>query len=157
MEARRREKDEQHLYLTAKIITDDSFARHSGFDLASFDEKNLPATDLAAFRVLKTETFATFKSRIAAYHKINERDFRLWVLVNRQNKTVRPDVPILEENNNQSEYYQQIFKARTDHQQWTISETTWPPERMTSGFTSTTTPMSRSSMHYMPIPTTLPS
>jgi ubiquitin carboxyl-terminal hydrolase 7 len=102
MEARRREKDEQHLYLTAKIITDDSFARHSGFDLASFDEKNLPATDLAAFRVLKTETFAVFKSRIAAFHKINERDFRLWVLVNRQNKTVRPDVPILEENNNQS-------------------------------------------------------
>lgn len=102
MEARRREKDEQHLYLTAKIITDDSFARHSGFDLASFDDKNLPATDLATFRVLKQETYATFKQRIAAFHKIDPNSFRLWVLVNRQNKTIRPDVPISEDNANQS-------------------------------------------------------
>ena len=104
MEARRREKDEQHLYLTAKIITDDSFARHSGFDLASFDDKNLPATDLATFRVLKQETYATFKQRIAAFHKIDPNSFRLWVLVNRQNKTIRPDVPISEDNANQSKY-----------------------------------------------------
>lgn len=104
LEARRREKDEQHLYLTAKIITDESFSRHTGFDLASFDDKNLPATELATFRVLKQEDFATFKRRIASYYKINERDFRLWVLVNRQNKTVRPDVPILDDNNGHSKH-----------------------------------------------------
>ncbi|KAL7419595.1 ubiquitin-specific protease ubp15 [Cryptotrichosporon argae] len=94
VEAKRRERDEQHLYLTAKVITDDIFSRHQGFDLASFDDKNLPSTELPTFRVLKTETYATFKQRIAAFFKIHERDFRLWVLVNRQNKTIRPDVPI---------------------------------------------------------------
>jgi ubiquitin carboxyl-terminal hydrolase 7 len=122
MEARRREKDEQHLYLTAKvritsrntesgqankfalqIITDDTFQRHQGFDLASFDDKNLPATELPQFRVLKTETYTTFKARVADYFKIPQNEFRLWVLVNRQNKTIRPDVPIPEQDGHQSE------------------------------------------------------
>jgi ubiquitin carboxyl-terminal hydrolase 7 len=102
LEAKRREKDEQHLYLTAKVISDEIFARHQGFDLASFDDKNLPATELPTFRVLKTETFLTFKQRIASFFKVSERDFRLWVLVNRQNKTVRPDVPIHDNDNGQS-------------------------------------------------------
>jgi ubiquitin carboxyl-terminal hydrolase 7 len=103
MEAKKREKDEQHLYLTAKIITDDLFSKHEGFDLASFDDKNMGATDLPTFRVLKDETYAKFKQRIATYFKIAERDFRLWVLVNRQNKTIRPDVPIQESDHPQSE------------------------------------------------------
>ena len=103
MEAKRREKDEQHLYLTAKVITDDVFGHHQGFDLASFDDKNLPATDLDTFRVLKTETYFTFKQRIASFYKIPERDFRLWVLVNRQNKTIRPDTPIHDSDSTQSE------------------------------------------------------
>jgi ubiquitin carboxyl-terminal hydrolase 7 len=73
--------------------------------MASFDEKNLPATELPTFRVLKTETFYTFKQRIATYFKITERDFRLWVLVNRQNKTIRPDVPIHDGDNGQSKLH----------------------------------------------------
>ena len=62
LEAKRREKDEQHLYLTAKVITDDIFSRHQGFDLSSFDDKNLPATELPTFRVLKTENFLHFQT-----------------------------------------------------------------------------------------------
>jgi ubiquitin carboxyl-terminal hydrolase 7 len=108
LEAKRREKDEQHLYLTAKVITDDIFSRHQGFDLASFDDKNLPATELPTFRVLKTENFLTFKQRIAQYFKIPEREFRLWVLVNRQNKTIRPDTPIHDSDNSQSEFEEQL-------------------------------------------------
>jgi len=99
LEAKRREKDEQHLYLTAKIITDEHYSRHEGFDLASFDDKNIPPTELPTFRIQKTETFSTFKQRIAGYFKLPEKDFRLWVLVNRQNKTIRPDVPIHEADN----------------------------------------------------------
>ncbi|WVO13321.1 hypothetical protein L204_100935 [Cryptococcus depauperatus] len=102
LEARKKEKDEQHLYLTAKVITDEIFSRHQGFDLASFEDKNIPATDLPNFRVLKNETYATFKQRIATYFKIPERDFRMWVLVNRQNKTIRPDVPIHESESSQT-------------------------------------------------------
>ncbi|EJD52931.1 cysteine proteinase [Auricularia subglabra TFB-10046 SS5] len=95
-ENKRREKEEQHLFLTAKIITDDSFAQHQGFDLASFDEKHWPPSELPAFRVLKTEPYFTFKRRVAQHFSIPEQQMRLWVLVNRQNKTIRPDVPIPE-------------------------------------------------------------
>ncbi|KAJ6502615.1 hypothetical protein C8R45DRAFT_977205 [Mycena sanguinolenta] len=96
LEAKKREREEQHLFLTAKVITDESFARHEGFDLATFDEKNWPPSDLPSFRVLKQETYSTFKSRVAQHFNYPESQVRLWVLVNRQNKTVRPDTPIPE-------------------------------------------------------------
>lgn len=96
LEAKRREREEQHLFLTAKVITDETFARHEGFDLASFDEKNWPPSDLPSFRVLKQETYPVFKSRVAQHFHYPENQIRLWVLVNRQNKTVRPDTHIPE-------------------------------------------------------------
>ncbi|KAH7107494.1 cysteine proteinase [Auriculariales sp. MPI-PUGE-AT-0066] len=95
-ENKRREKEEQHLFLTAKIITDESFSKHDGFDLATFDEKHWPATELPSFRILKTEPYPVFKGRISKTFNIPENQIRLWVLVNRQNKTVRPDVPVPE-------------------------------------------------------------
>jgi ubiquitin carboxyl-terminal hydrolase 7 len=113
LEAKKREREEQHLFLTAKVchwrlpsllsssrfvqvITDDTFAQHEGFDLATFDEKNWPPSELPSFRVLKSETYSTFKSRVAQHFNYPESQVRLWVLVNRQNKTVRPDTHIPE-------------------------------------------------------------
>ena len=43
-----------------------------------------------------TENYSTFKRRIAHHFNYPENQIRLWVLVNRQNKTVRPDTPIPE-------------------------------------------------------------
>ena len=96
MEAKKREREEQHLYLTAKIITDTTFSDHGGFDLATFDESNRPATDLPGFRVLKNEPYSTFKSRVATHISTSRRTRSGYVLVNRQNKTVRPDTHIPE-------------------------------------------------------------
>ncbi|TFY81764.1 hypothetical protein EWM64_g2248 [Hericium alpestre] len=96
IEAKRREREEQHLFLTAKVITDETFTQHEGFDLASFDEKNWPPSELPTFRVLKQETYSTFKTRVAQHFNYPENQIRLWVLVNRQNKTVRPDTHIPE-------------------------------------------------------------
>lgn len=96
IEAKKREREEQHLFLTAKVITDDTFAHHEGFDLATFDEKHWPPSDLPSFRVLKQETYNIFKSRVANHFNLPDNKVRLWVLVNRQNKTVRPDTHIPE-------------------------------------------------------------
>ena len=96
IEAKRKEREEQHLYLTAKVITDDTFGHHEGFDLAQFDERAWPTSDLPTFRVLKSETYQTFKTRVAQHFNYPENQIRLWVLVNRQNKTVRPDTHIPE-------------------------------------------------------------
>ncbi|KAJ7030553.1 hypothetical protein C8F04DRAFT_1222353 [Mycena alexandri] len=92
LEAMKREREQQDSFITAKVVTDDTFSCHEGFDLATFDEKN------PSFRVLKQETFSTFKARVAQHFGYRENQFRLWVIVNRQNKTVRLDVPIPENN-----------------------------------------------------------
>lgn len=79
-----------------QIITDESFQQHQGFDLASFDDKNWPPSELQNFRILKSESYLTFKSRVAQHFSYPESQIRLWVLVNRQNKTVRPDTHVPE-------------------------------------------------------------
>lgn len=86
-----------------QIITDESFAQHQGFDLASFDEKNWPPSELPTLRVLKAESYLVFKRRVAQHFNLPEQQMRLWVLVNRQNKTVRPDTPVPENDANLSE------------------------------------------------------
>ncbi|SCV67019.1 BQ2448_5665 [Microbotryum intermedium] len=93
-EMRKRERDEQHLYLTVKLITDETFSKHQGFDLATFDDRTVAATELPTYRILKAKPYVEFRAEIAHQHGYNPEDIRLWVLVNRQNKTVRPDAPI---------------------------------------------------------------
>ena len=79
-----------------QVITDETFSRHEGFDLASFDEKKWPPSELPTFRVPKTETYNAFKARIAQHFNYPDNQIRLWVLVNRQNGTVRPNTRIPE-------------------------------------------------------------
>ncbi|KAI6124860.1 ICP0-binding domain of ubiquitin-specific protease 7-domain-containing protein [Pisolithus croceorrhizus] len=88
--------EEERLFLTARVITDDTFARHQGFDLATFGEKKWPQSDPSTFRVPKQETYGAFKSRVAARFELPDNKVRLWALTNRANKTVRPDTPIPE-------------------------------------------------------------
>ncbi len=79
-----------------QIVTDETFVKHEGFDLATFDEKNWPPSDLPSFRISKQEIYSVFKARIAQHFNYPESQIRLWVLVNRQNRTVRPDASIHE-------------------------------------------------------------
>jgi ubiquitin carboxyl-terminal hydrolase 7 len=112
-EARKKEREEQHLFLTAKVcffflvqaraswflfqvVTDDTFTNHDGFDLANFDEKSWLPLDLPTFRVPKQENYSTFKRRVAQHFNYPENQIRLWVLIDRANKTVRPEYPIPE-------------------------------------------------------------
>lgn len=100
-EAKRREREEQHLYLTSKIITDDTFRKHQGFDLAAFDDKTggMPAsTGIIAMRVAKNQPYTDFKSQLCHELRLHTEEVRLWVLVNRQNKTVRPDAAVPEDD-----------------------------------------------------------
>ena len=79
-----------------KVVTDRTYARHEGFGLAVFWEDGLSVSGLPTFRVLKQETYSVFKLRVAQRLCYPENQMRLWVLVNRQNKTVRPDMHIPE-------------------------------------------------------------
>ena len=89
-------EEQQHSFVTIKVVTDEAFSRHEDFDLAAFDESNLPLSDLPTFRVPKHETYSVFKHRVAQHFGYPESQIRLWVLINRENKTVRPEVCISE-------------------------------------------------------------
>jgi ubiquitin carboxyl-terminal hydrolase 7 len=96
-EAKRREREEQHLYLGVKAITEATFEQHGGTDLTSFDAN--PDEDPAApryYKMLRTATMAEVVNHIAQDIGQDPRRVRLWIMVNRQNRTIRPDQPVTE-------------------------------------------------------------
>jgi len=90
------EKEAPHLFLAIKVITDESFSHHQGFDLAVFDKENPTLSDPPAFHVPEQTTYRAFKSIVAKHFNYHESRIRFRVLVNRKNKTVRPDARIPE-------------------------------------------------------------
>ncbi|KAF8460666.1 hypothetical protein BDZ91DRAFT_738896 [Kalaharituber pfeilii] len=96
-EAKRREKEEQHLYLQVQVIDNTHFKSHEGFDLAAWDDTDgEPAASPRAYKVLKNDPFGKLVARVANDMNETPERVRLWSMVNRQNKTVRPDQPILD-------------------------------------------------------------
>ncbi|CAJ0757372.1 9804_t:CDS:10, partial [Entrophospora sp. SA101] len=93
-EQKKKEAEERHLYAQVRLVTEDTFKAHQGFDLANFDERQYPLSNLQPLKVLKTSTFNDFKEKVAAEYDKSPDQIRFWALVNRQNKTVRPDAPI---------------------------------------------------------------
>lgn len=96
-EARRREQKEAHLYMMAKVITDHTFQNYGGTDLCAFEAN--PETDPAAprqYRVRRNLTMEDFTKQVASDIGQDPRKVRLWLMVNRQNKTIRPDQPIMD-------------------------------------------------------------
>lgn len=96
-EARRKEQREAHLYMMAKVITDDTFRNYGGTDLCAFEAN--PEVDSAAprsYRVRRAMTMEEFVAQVASDIGQEPRKVRLWLMVNRQNKTIRPDQPIMD-------------------------------------------------------------
>lgn len=116
-EAKRKERDEQHLYINAKVVTDETYRAHSGTDLATFPEaaQATQSVDLAAaktYRILRTTTIQAFATRIAAEVKQDPRRVRFWVMVNRQNKTIRPDQPVTDPNMTVEDAYHKFASSK---------------------------------------------
>lgn len=96
-EARRKEKEEQHLYLMVRLIDNTNFQSHEGFDLAPWDEKDgISGASPRTYKVLKADKFGKLVEQIASNFQVPAESIRLWSMVNRQNKTVRPDQPIID-------------------------------------------------------------
>ncbi|KTW29759.1 hypothetical protein T552_00966 [Pneumocystis carinii B80] len=96
LEARRKEREEMHLYLYVKIVTDEDFKAHQGFDLSNIEERDPPVCLFSTHKILKETLFINFKTQIAENHGIDSKNIKFWVMVNRQNKTIRPDTPVPE-------------------------------------------------------------
>ena len=94
-EQKKRDREEQHLYLNVRVITEMQYKAHQGFDLASWDDKEAPPEALPVhFRYKKAESMRDLVGKVADDLKIDPQQLRLWVMVNRQNKTMRPDQPL---------------------------------------------------------------
>ncbi|GBC24696.2 cysteine proteinase [Rhizophagus irregularis DAOM 181602=DAOM 197198] len=91
---RRKEMEERHLYLIVKVVTAEKFKVHQGFDLANFDDRQYPLSEVLTFKILKADTYGSFKEHVSRSFNIPTKQVRFWVFVNRQNRTVRLDAPI---------------------------------------------------------------
>lgn len=93
-ERRRKEREEQHLYLSVGVVTEDNFKAYQGFDLTTWDAEYEGDSVPKVYRVLKTSTLADLAKTVADGMQLPADQIRLWSMVNRQNKTIRPDQPI---------------------------------------------------------------
>lgn len=96
LEKRRKEREEQHLYLNIGVVTEANFKAHQGFDLSAWEHDNDSPSTHTNHRALRLSTVAEFTRTLAESLKLSPDHIRLWAMVNRQNKTTRPDQPINE-------------------------------------------------------------
>ncbi|KAM3563440.1 hypothetical protein MY1884_001258 [Beauveria asiatica] len=95
-EARRKEQREAHLYMMAKVITNQTFRSYGETDMGRFDNDTEEESAPRSYRLKKSTVMEDFVQKVA--HDIGEdpRKVRLWLMVNRQNKTIRPDQPVMD-------------------------------------------------------------
>ncbi|KAI9822475.1 MAG: hypothetical protein M1827_000194 [Pycnora praestabilis] len=104
-ERKRKEQKEQHLYLQVIVVTDGNFKAHQGFDLATLEPETGNAASPKVYRLLRTTNIGEFLKTIAEDIGCNVQYLRPWVMVNRQNKTVRPDQPLMDSKMTMEEAY----------------------------------------------------
>ena len=75
------------------MVTEDNFKAHQGFDLTDWDPDEATDATPKVHRVLRTATVAGFAKTLAESQRLPPEQVRLWIMVNRQNKTIRPDQP----------------------------------------------------------------
>ncbi|KAL3478386.1 hypothetical protein BJX99DRAFT_224406 [Aspergillus californicus] len=88
---KKKEKEESHLFLNVGVLSEETFKSHGGFDLTTLDPPNDEAALPKQYRILKTTKVGELAEQIAEEKGVNPLQVRFWVMVNRQNKTMRPD------------------------------------------------------------------
>lgn len=80
--------------MTVTVAINENFCAYQGADLVwwdgPLDDPAVPRT----YRLRKSTTIAALCEEVAANMKFDVGLLRPWVMVNRQNKTIRPDQPI---------------------------------------------------------------
>ncbi|MCJ1460144.1 hypothetical protein MMC28_010523, partial [Mycoblastus sanguinarius] len=118
LDRRRKEREEQHLYLSVGVITEENFKAHQGFDLTSWDTESGLDPAPRVHRVLRTSTLADFAKTLAETQQLPPEQVRLWVMVNRQNKTTRPDQPLSEPEMTLDEAYNKYGSRDKSFRLW---------------------------------------
>lgn len=101
------------MYLNARVMTDRTFREHSSTDLTTFDINEREPGCAKNFRVLRSSTIKDLATRVGADIGQDPRRIRFWFMVNRQNKTVRPDQPITDVNQTIEQAHQKLSGTKT--------------------------------------------
>ncbi|OJJ48937.1 hypothetical protein ASPZODRAFT_129272 [Penicilliopsis zonata CBS 506.65] len=115
---RKKEREEAHLYMNVGVLCEKTFREHHGFDLTSTD---LPSGDPAlpkSYRVLKSKKVSEFAEEVAQEMNLNVEHIRFWVMVNRQNKTTRPDQAIRDPDMTVEEAYNRFGTKGNAFRMW---------------------------------------
>ncbi|KAK4969844.1 ubiquitin-specific protease ubp15 [Elasticomyces elasticus] len=96
IERRRREREEAHLYMRVATASMTEFRRHQGFDILPWNStrEEDPAAP-ALHRLLKTMKLSELTAKMAHEMETDADLLRPWVVVNRQNSTIRPEQPLV--------------------------------------------------------------
>lgn len=94
-EKRKKDREEAHLYMQVLVASESSYKSYKGTDLIPWtaDPEVEPAAP-KVHRLLKSMTVSDFTNYIAQQGGAEADLIRPWVMVNRQNGTVRPDHPL---------------------------------------------------------------
>ena len=74
--------------MDVKVITDETYRSYGGVDLTAWDQASSKY-----FRVLRKSTLQQLAEKVGEGLKSDPKRIRFWNMVNRQNKTNRPDLP----------------------------------------------------------------
>lgn len=99
-----------------KVITEQTFKHHGSTDLTNFEA--VPGEDPAAplfYRTKKQTTMEELVALIGKDTKVDPKRIRLWIMVNRQNKTTRPDQPIMDLRPTIEETYSRMATTTRDY------------------------------------------
>lgn len=80
--------------MEAHVATLKNFTAYQGYDIVPWKSDKGGDTLPKAYRILRSTTVAEFTDQVAEDLVLNPKMIRPWVMVNRQNGTVRPDQPI---------------------------------------------------------------
>ena len=95
-ERRRKEKEEAHLYMPVLVATQRNYQLHDGQDLIPWqDEATTNPAAPTVYRLLRSMTVSQFNKYVAEQQGLDADLVRPWIMVNRQNGTVRPDHPLV--------------------------------------------------------------
>ncbi|KZZ88701.1 ubiquitin carboxyl-terminal hydrolase [Ascosphaera apis ARSEF 7405] len=86
--------NQPELYLPIQLITEDSFRAYHGFDVTSTDVRQTDSLLPKPTVALRTKKIGEVAAEAARQLGVKSGHVRLWAMISRQNKTIRPEEPL---------------------------------------------------------------
>ncbi|EMC94149.1 hypothetical protein BAUCODRAFT_74418 [Baudoinia panamericana UAMH 10762] len=134
-ERKRKEREEAHLYMTVNVATEAHYKAYQGVDLIPWGADETEPAAPKQYRLLRTMTVSELTEFACKQFDLEKDLVQPWIMVNRQNGTVRPDHPLIWDDMTLQEAADK-FSTRTGGFRIFLEETTrdedgapiWPSE-----------------------------